>query len=57
MPRDVAVLLDDLLISLKEISQFLEGISSLEQYKADILRKRAVERNLEVIGEVAKKIP
>ncbi|MBM9502834.1 DUF86 domain-containing protein, partial [Leptospira sp. 201903071] len=25
--------------------------------KADILRKRAVERNLEVIGEVAKKIP
>ncbi|TGN07965.1 HepT-like ribonuclease domain-containing protein [Leptospira ilyithenensis] len=57
MPRDVVILLDDILSAIDEIYQFLNGIDDLSQYKNDILRKRAVERDLEVIGEVVKKIP
>lgn len=32
-------------------------ITYLNQYQNDVLRKRAVERNLEIIVEVVKKIP
>nr|WP_280522641.1 HepT-like ribonuclease domain-containing protein [Leptospira alexanderi] len=32
-------------------------MNSLEQFKLDVLRKRAAERNLEIIGEATKKIP
>ncbi|MGJ4789138.1 HepT-like ribonuclease domain-containing protein [Leptospira koniambonensis] len=57
MPRDAIVLLEDILTSIDEIFEFLKEINSLSLYKQDTLRKRAVERNLEIIGEVVKKIP
>ncbi|PJZ79174.1 DUF86 domain-containing protein [Leptospira meyeri] len=57
MPRDIIVLLDDIITSINEINDFLQNVSNIEQYKNDTLRKRAVERNLEIIGEVVKKIP
>lgn len=57
MPRDVIVLLEDILLAIKEIEDFLIQVKDLKEYEIDILRKRAVERNLEIIGEVVKKIP
>ncbi|WP_411824488.1 DUF86 domain-containing protein [Leptospira sp. 'Mane'] len=57
MPRDLIVLLEDIISSIDEINQFLKDIHNINEYKNDILRKRAVERNLEIIGEVVKKIP
>lgn len=57
MPRDVVSLLDDMLSAIAEIFDFLKDTPSVGEYSKDILRKRAVERNLEVIGEIVKKIP
>ena len=42
MPRDIIVLLDDIITSINEINDFLQNVSNIEQYKNDTLRKRAV---------------
>jgi uncharacterized protein with HEPN domain len=52
MPRDVITLLDDIISAIEEIETFLKDVNDLSAYQSDTLRKRAVERNLEVIGEV-----
>ncbi|MCG6146729.1 DUF86 domain-containing protein [Leptospira levettii] len=57
MPRDLIVLFDDILKAIDEIYEFVDSLDDLNQYQNDVLRKRAVERNLEIIGEVVKKIP
>ncbi|GBF43965.1 hypothetical protein LPTSP2_32680 [Leptospira ellinghausenii] len=57
MPRDIIVLIEDILKAIDEIFEFVNDITDLNQYRNDVLRKRAVERNLEIIGEVVKKIP
>ena len=56
MPRDIIVLFDDIISSVDEIFLFLHDVVDLQQYKKDILRKRAVERNLEIIGRDARNI-
>lgn len=54
MPRDVRVQLDDILEACKRISTYTAGLS-LEGFRFDQKTIDAVVRNLEVIGEAAKK--
>lgn len=42
--------------SIIEIEDFLIGINNFEEFKRDYKTKKAVERNLEIIGEASKKI-
>ena len=56
MPRDIRVHLEDILEACKRVGNYTSGLS-LEQFRADQKTLDAVVRNLEVIGEAAKKVP
>ncbi|MBI5344677.1 MAG: DUF86 domain-containing protein [Deltaproteobacteria bacterium] len=56
MPRDYKVYLDDILEAAARIRDYTLGLN-LEGLKNDSKTLDAVVRNLEVIGEAAKKIP
>lgn len=56
MPRDHRVLLDDIATASGRIEQYTSGIS-LQDFRTDPMRVDAVVRNLEIIGEAAKKLP
>lgn len=47
--------LDDILYSIQTIFEFVEGINSFAEYVQDKKTKSAVERQLGIIGEAAKK--
>ena len=49
--------LEDILNSIKEIEEFIKDIKSFQEFEIDRKTVNAVIRSLEVIGEVAKKIP
>jgi len=54
--RDYKLYLDDILQAIKKIEKYTEGLTS-EKLKEENLIIDGVVRNLEVIGEAAKKIP
>jgi uncharacterized protein with HEPN domain len=57
MNEKVLKSLFDIKISIYEIDSFLpSGRLSLDQYKSNLILKRAVERNLEIIGEAMNRI-
>jgi len=56
MPRDYKVYLEDILEAAARINTYTSGLSK-DQFKADDKTLDAVIRNLEVIGEAAKKVP
>ena len=56
MPKDYRVYLDDILDAIAKIRKYTVGLSK-EEFRADERTVDAVVRNLEVIGEAAKKIP
>jgi uncharacterized protein with HEPN domain len=56
VPRDHRVLLDDITAACLRIEQYTKGLT-FEQFREDDMRMDAVVRNLEVIGEAAKKLP
>ncbi|MBI5560841.1 MAG: DUF86 domain-containing protein [Deltaproteobacteria bacterium] len=56
MPRDYKVYLDDILEAVTKISDYTKGLT-LEGLKDDAKTLDAVVRNLEIIGEAAKKVP
>jgi uncharacterized protein with HEPN domain len=56
MPRDYKVYLEDMLQAAARITNYTAGFSK-SQFKADDKTLDAVIRNLEVIGEAAKKVP
>ena len=56
MPRDYSVYLCDILEAVRKIRAYTAGMS-LQSFAADSKTLDAVVRNLEVIGEGAKKIP
>lgn len=56
MPRDYKVYLDDILEASARIRNYTSGLT-LEGFKNDTKTLDAVVRNLEVIGEAAKKVP
>ena len=57
MDREIKTWLFDILSAIKEIEGFLpQGTRLFESYKQDIKTKRAIERNLEIIGEATNRI-
>ncbi|MDH5718944.1 MAG: DUF86 domain-containing protein [Spirochaetia bacterium] len=57
MPRNHKIYLKDILNSIDEILNYTKDITVFDDYNSDIKTMRAVERNLEIIGEAVKKIP
>jgi|SRR6185312_3994637 len=49
-------LLTDIIISVSSIDEHLEGRRILEEYLKDKTKRRAVERELEIIGEAIGKL-
>lgn len=56
MPRDSKVYLQDILDAIEHIQQYTEGYT-LQTLTADRRTLDAVIRNLEIIGEAARKLP
>lgn len=56
MSRDPAVYLRDMLTCCEKTRRYIEGIDR-NAFAADELRFDAVLRNLEVLGEAAKRVP
>lgn len=55
MSRDVRVYLEDILESIRRITEYTQGLDE-QSFRADALRQDAVVRNLEVLGEAVKQI-
>ena len=56
MPRSYLLFLEDMQLAMERISRYCAGLN-LESFSANELVVDAVVRNLEVIGEAAKKVP
>jgi uncharacterized protein with HEPN domain len=57
MDNDIKTWLYDILQSITEIESYFEGNpKTFENYSRDIKTKRAVERNIEIIGEAVNRI-
>lgn len=46
----------DILSAIHEIELFLEDVPGFEVYQSDLKTRRAVERNLEIVGEAMNRI-
>jgi len=55
MPHDPQKLIEDLRISIGELTEFCEE-KDFSAYKSDQLLQRAIERELEIIGEVLNRL-
>lgn len=57
MDNDVKTWLYDILQSIKEVESYFENKPKIyDEYLSDVKTKRAVERNLEIIGEAVNRI-
>ncbi|HIH63239.1 MAG: hypothetical protein QT05_C0010G0006 [archaeon GW2011_AR13] len=56
MKRDILLFVEDILGSIINIENFSKGISE-EKFIGDELRKSAIIRQIEIIGEAVKNIP
>jgi uncharacterized protein with HEPN domain len=57
MDSEIFTWLFDIQSAIEEIEQFLPEVNRVfEIYKTDLKTKRAIERNLEIIGEAVKRI-
>jgi len=57
MDNDIKTWLYDILQSINEIDSYYDNKPRIfEEYVSDIKTKRAIERNLEIIGEAANRI-
>jgi uncharacterized protein with HEPN domain len=57
MQPEIKILLFDVLNAINETESFFDGtIKDFSFFQNDIRTKRAVERNLEIIGEAASRI-
>ena len=54
--RETRLLLDDIALAIDKIFSYTQG-TSFEDYESDSKTKDAVERNFEIIGEAASRIP
>ena len=54
--RNLSLLLFDIKISIGKILEYTAGMT-FDSYEADSRTKDAVERNFEIIGEAASRIP
>lgn len=55
MPHDPQKLIEDLRISIGEITEFCDG-KDFSDYESNQLLQRAIERELEIIGEVLNRL-
>jgi uncharacterized protein with HEPN domain len=53
---DLAARLDDILAAIREIETFVAG-KAFDDYMADAMLRRAVERDVEIISEASRYIP
>lgn len=56
MDSDIKTWLYDILNSINEINSYFEEDISFEEFQEDLRTKRAVERNIEIIGEAMNRI-
>ncbi len=57
MDQEIKTWLYDILQSINEVESYYEGKpKKFEEYVSDIKTKRAIERNLEIIGEAVNRI-
>ena len=57
MDSDIKTYLHDILQSISEVESYFDGKPKLfQEYIGDIRTKRAVERNIEIIGEATNRI-
>lgn len=56
MEEQIKTYLADIITSIAHIEQFTEEISSFFDYESNLLIKRAVERELEIIGEAINRV-
>jgi uncharacterized protein with HEPN domain len=54
--RDLPLLLTDIKSAISAILEYTAGYTA-EKYEADLKTRHAVERNFEIIGEAASRIP
>ena len=56
MDIEIKAWLYDILNTIMEIESFFDGPKEFEKYQRDLRTKRAVERNIEIIGEALSRI-
>ncbi len=56
MEDDIKTWLSDIKQAIIEINEFLPDQKNFYQFKKDLKTKRAIERNVEIIGEAANRI-
>lgn len=56
MEKEIKVWLTDIKQAIAEINQFLPEKKNFLHFQKDLKSKRAIERNIEIIGEAVKRI-
>lgn len=56
MEKEIKVWLSDIKQAISEIEQFLPEKKIFQEFQKDLKSKRAVERNIEIIGEAVNRI-
>jgi uncharacterized protein with HEPN domain len=56
MEKDIKVWLSDIKQAISEINQFLPEKKVFEDFQKDLKSRRAIERNIEIIGEAVNRI-
>lgn len=56
MEPEVKVWLEDMLTAIVEIEQFVGGERNFFKFHDDLKTRKAVERNIEIIGEAMKRV-
>ena len=56
MENEIKVWLTDIKQSIEEINQFLPDRKDFNEFQKDLKTKRAIERNIEIIGEAVNRI-
>ena len=56
MPDEIKVWLEDIEKAISEITDFLPKPVNFIEFEKDVKTKRAVERNIEIIGEAMSRI-
>ena len=56
MKHEIKIWLEDIRKSIEEINEFLPELLSYQDFEKDLKTRKAVERNIEIIGEAINRI-
>ncbi len=56
MANDINAWLSDIKVAIQEINDFLPEEKVFKNFQSDLKTKRAIERNIEIIGEAVNRI-